>query len=492
MKFLQTSIFVVILLLVLPPRARATPDDVASIQSAIRSQHYDEALSIADSALKTNPRDFRVWTLQGIALSLKGETSAALGAFQNAIALSPDYPPALQGEAQILYQTGDERAIGVLQKISKANPGDQTAHEMLAVVQAKHENCSAALSQFQLIDRTVEFRPESLEWYGYCLMRGKQFAEAATMFERLVKLLPEKPYARYDLALMQTLSNRNGDAIQTLQPLLAAQTVDPDVLSLASQAYEALGDTPNAVSNLRRAILLQPDNADLYVQFGGLCLSHDSFEVGLDMINAGIKRIPNNASLYIVRGLLYGQLADYDKADRDFETAEQLNPAEVTGSYALALTKIQAGHAQEALAEIQKRLIDHPHDASLHYVLAKILVEQGAKVGSAPFRQAMESALLAVRLKPDLTAARDLLASMYLKSGQNTLAIEQCRRALQTDPANQSALYHLIMASHNSGQKADINALEQRLLLLQSGAGGQQENRTRYKFVEPDHAAQTK
>jgi Flp pilus assembly protein TadD len=490
MKFLHTSIFVVILLLVLSPRARATPDDVASIQSAIRNQHYDEALLIADSALKTDSRDFRVWTLEGIALSLKGETSAALGAFQNAIALSPNYPPALQGEAQLLYQTGDMRAIGVLQKISKANPGDQTAHEMLAVVQAKHENCGAALAQFQLVEKAVESHPESLEWYGYCLMRGKQFVEAATMFERLVKLLPEKPYPQYDLALMQTLANRNEDAIQTLQPLLVAQTTDPDVLSLASQAYEAVGDTPNAVSNLRRAIVLQPDNADFYVQFAGLCLSHDSFEVGVDMTNAGLRRIPNNASLYIARGLLYGQLAEYDKADRDFETAEQLNPAEITGSYALALTEIQAGHAQDALTDIRKKLIDHPNDASLHYVLAKILVEQGAKVESTPFRQAIDSALLAVRLKPDFTAARDLLASMYLKSGQNTLAIEQCRRALQTDPANQTALYHLIMAFHNSGQKADINSLEQRLLLLQRGAGGDQENRTRYKFVEPDHAAQ--
>jgi Flp pilus assembly protein TadD len=254
MKFLHTSIFVVILLLVLSPRARATPDDVASVQSAIRNQHYDQALLIADSALKTDPRDFRVWTLKGIALSLKGEIPGALRAFQNAIALSPDYPPALQGEAQLLYQTGDMRAIGVLQKISKANPNDQTAHEMLAIVQAKHENCGAALSQFQLVDKAVESHPESLEWYGYCLMRGKQFAEAAKMFERLVKLLPEEPYPQYDLALMQTLANRNEDAIQTLQPLLATQTVDPDVLSLASQAYEALGDTPNAVSNLRRAI----------------------------------------------------------------------------------------------------------------------------------------------------------------------------------------------------------------------------------------------
>ncbi len=488
--FRNSFIFLVIMLLFLPARGRAGPAPVVLIESAIRNQRYDEALSIANSTLKGDPRDFRVWTLKGIALSLKGEAPPALAAFQSALALSPDYPAALKGAAQLLYQAGDKRVIPVLQKIAKANPSDQTAHEMLAVAQAKQKNCTAAISQFQLVDKPVSSHPESLEWYGYCLMSRSQFAQAAAIFERLVKLLPEKSNPRYNLALMQTMVNRNEDAIQTLQPLLSAQTLDPDVLSLASQAYEALGDTPSAVSLLRQAIVLDPSNADYYVRFAGLCLSHESFQVGVDMINAGLKRIPNDASLYIARGLLYGQLAQYENAERDFETAEQLNPAEGTGSYALALTEIQNGDVEQALKAIQKKLKDHPNDASLHFLLAKILLDQGAKAGSAAFRRAMDSALLAVRLKPDLTPARDLLASMYLKSGQNTLAIEQCRVALQTDPSDQSALYHLIMASRNSGQKAEIQALVKRFVALQHDALEQHDNRKRYKLVEPNQAAQ--
>jgi tetratricopeptide (TPR) repeat protein len=266
---------------------------------------------------------------------------------------------------------------------------------------------------------------------------------------------------------------------------LSAETADPDVLSLASEAYEAVGDTPKAVSLLRGAIVLQPGSADFYVRFAGLCLSHDSFEAGLHMVNAGLEHIPEEPSLYIMRGLLYGQLTKYDKAEQDFETAEKLNPAAVTSAYALALTEIQAGHPQDALAEVQRKLKDHPNDASLHLVLAKILVEKGAAAGSAPFRQAIDSALVAVRLKPDFTAARDLLAGLYLKSGQNALAIEQCRHALQTDPSDQSALYHLITASTKSGQKAEVNALVQRLMALQRR---QQENQTHYKLVEQDRA----
>ena len=131
------------------------------------------------------------------------------------------------------------------------------------------------------------------------------------------------------------MAGKNEDAIGTLQPLLSGETAEPDVVSLASEAYEAVGDTPKAVSFLRRAIVLQPGNPDFYVRFAGLCLSHDSFEAGLHMVNAGLKNLPKEPSLYIMRGLLYGQLTQYDKAEQDFETAEKLNPAGATGAYAL-------------------------------------------------------------------------------------------------------------------------------------------------------------
>ena len=479
--------FLVILLLFWPVHGRASSStQIESIKAAIHNQHYDQAVSIANSALKEDPRDFRVYTLKGVALSLQGDAPAALMAFERALSLSPDYLAALKGEAQLLYQTEDKRGIPVLQKIAKENPGDQTAHEMLAIFQARQKNCDAAISQFQLVDTSIAPHPESLQWYGYCLMREKRYEEAAAKFDALVKLMPENAYARYDLALLQTMANSNEDAIQTLQPLLSAQTPDPDVLSLASQAYEVMEDTPKAVSLLRQAIVLDPGNADFYVRFAGLCLNHDSFQVGVDMVNAGLKHIPKEASMYIARGLLYDQLAQYEKAEHDFETAEQLNSAGSTSSYALALTEIQNGHSEQALAKIQAKLVDHPKDALLHFLLAKILFEQGAMKGSPKFQQALDSALLAVRLKPDLGPAHDLLAGMYLKTGQNTLAIEQCRVALQINPSDQSALYHLIMASRKDRKDAEVSTLVKRLIALQHDAG---DTRKRYKLVELDQAA---
>jgi tetratricopeptide (TPR) repeat protein len=289
------------------------------------------------------------------------------------------------------------------------------------------------------------------------------------IFEQLVAIAPDRSYARYDLALVQMMAGQKQAAIQTLDPLISAHTSDADVLSLASEADEAVGDTPNAVSLLRQAIVIEPANADFYARFASLCLNHDSDQVGIDMLNAGLQRISNDPSLYVARGLLYSELAQYDKAEADFQTAERLNPAKGLSGLALGLAQVQSGHPDQALATIRSQLKAHD-DA----------------VDSPEFKEALRAGLTAVRLKPDLVAGRDLLAGIYLKSGQPKLAIEQCRLALQTDPENQSAYYHLIMASRREGNKAEIQGLVKRLSELQQEARRQENSKRRYKLIEQE------
>ena len=108
---------------------------ITEIQSLIRSKEYDQALALTKAGLKETPTDYRMWTIQGIAQSLQGDTSQALTSFDKALRLSPGYMPALKGEVQMLVQSGDERAIPLLSRIIKADPHDVTAHEMLAALE---------------------------------------------------------------------------------------------------------------------------------------------------------------------------------------------------------------------------------------------------------------------------------------------------------------------------------------------------------------------
>lgn len=469
-------------------------DTVKSIVTDLRNQHYDEALSEAKASLAAHPRDHRLWTLKGMAFEGKGDGASALTAFRHALSIAPDYAPALKAEARLLFETKDKQVIPLLQKLIQLDASDQTAHEMLAIANARQSECKSAVEQFEVVKDSIRSNPDSLQWYGYCLTKEKQYPKAEAAFARLVELLPTQTDPRFDLALVRTMENRNAEALEALQPLLALEAPDVDVLSLASEVYEATGDTPKAVDALRRAIQLSPDNADLYVRFAGICLAHDSFEVGIDVVNAGLKRIPNDASLYIARGLLYGQIGKYADAEQDLAKAEKLNPAKTTSSFALAATAIQHGDLDQALKTVREELKSHPNDPRLRYMLAKVLTDQGAKPGTPEFDEAMKSAKMTVRLKPEFVPGHDLLAGLYLNAGNHELAAEQCRIALASDPSDQSALYHLIAALRSNGNKTELQGLVKQLLALQHQKSEQPSARERYKIMErpsngPDNAA---
>jgi len=465
-----------------PACAQLGADRAQAVEALIRSKQYDEAVQAAQLQLHQRPNDFRLWTLKGIALSLEGSTSKAIAAFDKAILLSPDYPPALKGEVQLLYRSADGRAIPLLERILKNDPKDVTAHEMLATLYRNKGNCVGAVDQFGAIPGTVEKHAASLEADGYCLTQLKRYNEAAPVFEKLAALLPDEAYPKYDLAVVLVTAKQYDAGLKALDPLITANTLDPDVLSLASEANEALGNTPKAVLFLRQAIVLSPSTSDYYVSFAALCLDHDSFQTGIDMMNVGLEHVPDSAAIYLSRGLLHAQLAEYDAAESDFKKAEQLDSTQSLSSYALDLSEMQKNNPERALAQVQSQLKAHPDSPLLNFLLAKLMMNQTSAADSAAFRQAMDSAKRAVKLKPDLVDAHDLLASMYMSSGQYDLAIEQSRIALKYAPADEAATFHLVISLRHVGQKEELPALVRRLSQLHQDSLKKETDRKRYRL----------
>ena len=476
-------------------RPVASSEKIQAIESAIRDRQYDDALGMASAALRLTPNDARLWALEGIAYSLRGKDQDALAAFGKALKISPANAAALRGEVQLYSKSRDKRAIPLLEEILKTNPKDDTAREMLALLEASTGGCEAADRQFSLMDAPISTHPESLEAYGNCLVQTGQAEKAVPLFQQLVDLLPTAVYPRYDLAVVLVESRQSEAAIKVLDPLLVADPSDPDMLSLASDAYEAVGNTPKAVALLRQAIILSPMDTGYYTSFAALCLDHESYQVGIDMIHAGLQRIPNDPSLYLSLGLLYAQLAKYDEAEAAFKTAGQIDSRQSVSSYALDLTEIQKNHSEETIANIREQLKAHPNSALLHYLFAKLVVGQGTDSDSKLSGAALQSALLAVKIKPDMTEARDLLAIMYTDKNQFGPAMEQCRLALKSNPDDQTAIYHLILGLRHSQKpqdRAEAAKLVQRLSELQKVGRQKETNRKRFKLVEEEPALTAK
>jgi len=464
--------------------AQTAKEQVAAITSALQSGQFDKALQLLQPELQQSPKNPQLWTLRGIALSGKGDKREALGAFRHALENAPDYLPALEGAAQIEYENGGKDAVALLQHILQLRPNDPTTHAMLAVLAYRRGDCNAAVAHFNQSGALLESQPGALQAYGDCLVRLKETEKAILIFSRALAQSNSDASVRCRLASAQMMAQHSKDAIATLQPLLQQEPADANILDLAASAYEADGNTPEAVRLLRQAIVADPHNVNLYLDFANVSIDHQSFQVGVDMINAGLRAEPKAAALYVARGVLYVQLAQYDQAEADFEAADRLDPRQSVGSAAEGLAAVQENDPERALATVRSKLVKRPNDPFLLYLQADILTQRGPDPGSVEFREAMASAKKAISFRPSLAAAHDVLAKLYLQAGQNEAAIEQCRKALSSDPKDQTALYHLIQGLRKSGKTGEIPALLKHLADLRMEGTKEEAEHNRYKLVE--------
>jgi tetratricopeptide (TPR) repeat protein len=476
-----------VFLFVILASAQNAPDHrFDSIYSALQGGNFKEALNLIRPALARFPDEGQLWVMQGVAYAGEKDQAAALASFRHAIKLSPDYLPALQGAAQIEYDEGKPEAIPLIEHILQLKPGDPTSYGMLALLEFQQKDCKAAVADFEKAVPLFDAQPAALHANAICLVRLKQFDQAELIFSRTLALNPDDARERQLLAAVQVMAGEPADALRTLGPLLQTKDPNAETLELASRAHEGLKDTTEAVSLLRQAILLDPQNLNLYLDFANLSYAHDSFQVGVDVITDGLALQPNAAPLYFSRGVLYVQLAQYDKAEADFEKAYELDPHQSLSSAAQGLAAAQQNNFDRALAKVKAALARKPDDAFMLYLQADILAARVSNPADSDFQLAVRSARRAVSLQPTLGPAWSVLAKLDLEAGRYKQSAEECRQALHQNPLDQAAIYHLIQASRKTGNTGEIPELLKRLALLRHQSAKDESDRYRYQLVEGD------
>ena len=456
---------------------------LVAIESALQAQQYDQAIQLSEAELRKTPADKRLWALEGMAWSGKASPGEALKAYNHALTLDRQYIPALEGAAQIEYERRSAAAVSLLQSILAVHPDDPTASTMLGALDYAAKDCEGAIRSFSHGGAVLSSQSAALSAYGACLAQASRFQEAIPRFEQALALSSSTSATRYNLALAQWKVNQPEQALATLQPLLQ-NGHEHDAILLASDIYESTSHTQSAIDLLRNAILANPRDVDAYLAFASLSYDHASMQVGIDIINAGLTQLPNEARLYQVRGILFIQLALFNEAAADFEKASKLNPRLPMLGTAEALAASQQHNDSEAIAKFRRAVQAQPNDALTQYLLAEALSLKGPPDGSQDAIEEIAAARKACRLAPTMTTCHDLLASIYLQSNNTKQAAEESRIALAIDANDQQAIYHLILALRKTNDKAQLAPLLKRLAEVRSASHEEEIHNRRFALQE--------
>jgi tetratricopeptide (TPR) repeat protein len=454
------------------------------LTDALAAGRFADAVRLADARLKTSPRDARVWTIRGIALERLQRLPESLQSFKRALDIEPASIAALQGAAEVAYSSRNPQAATFVSRVLARDPSSSTAHAMAGVLAVEAGRCEQAVDHFGRSGRALEGNAVALTQYGGCLLRLHRPDQAVDVFERLLREGGESSDVRFNLAVASLEAGRHEEAVKQAGAAMIASPRDPDVLSVFAAASAAAGDVEPAIAALRRAIEIAPDDERHDLDLSVICLDHDAADLALDVVNAGLARIPDAARLYTMRGAIHADRAELEQAVQDFERARTLSPDELYGAVGLSLVLRQTERIPEAVALLRQKLSDRPADPTLNYLLADLLLRSDPDPASAEFRAARAALTRALRANPGLASAHAALGKLLLRAGELPRAVEALLTAVKLDPSSRVALNQLVLAYRQLGRTSEAAAAAADLKALLARERVEEVARNRVRLVK--------
>jgi tetratricopeptide (TPR) repeat protein len=228
---------------------------------------------------------------------------------------------------------------------------------------------------------------------------------------------------------------QHNDRARPLGLKLLAQTPhDPEVLYLNGILDHAVGNDADSKAHLEEAVALVPDFFNSQFHLGVVLVSLHEWQEAKDHIEKAIALGDDDPKAHFELSMALNGLGDHDEARKQIELYQTRKKAEeddleASSHAALGDQQLQAGNAQQAVANYRQSCEQMPNNAIYHYKFAVALDTAGDTDG---VRAQLE---LAVKLDPQLAPAQRKLGLLLARTGEADGAVEHFRLAVKAAPA---------------------------------------------------------
>jgi tetratricopeptide (TPR) repeat protein len=472
----------------------------------VKRGHFDAAIRTLAVVLERAPRNVNALHLLGVALTGAGRVDEANQRYLAALELEPSFYTAARNLGINEFNAGrlPEAAHRFEQVLARA-PADPIAHLHLGEIAYQQSRFEAAIAHYRKSDTLVGEHGSWLLHFGVSLLkhgaRGEALAalrrlpkdDAVSRFEAGLALAqagahldaskffasarsgyPDPYRAAYNQVLTLTQAGAYDEASRVSEELVQAGMGTAELYALASRAHLSSGRTRQATEALREAARLDPDREDIYIDLALICLSHSDYDLGLELIDLGLRQRPESSALHLHRGFLQSMRGEVADAEKSFEAARERSPQSPLPYTALAMLWIddgRAGYAVAQLSAVHRRLAD----PVLTYAFALALIRTGIEPGGLEAVEALEALRSSARAKPTFAPAHTELGRLLLRRGEIEDAIVALERAVAADPNSPAALYNLAQAYRKHGDDNRARALIAKLAAVNAAASAANE-----------------
>lgn len=514
---------VLLLLLALSPPCVLPQDGQAygRAEALVRQGQYDQGIALLRPLLEAEPRNLKALNLLGIALTQKGDLSAANREYGRALQVDPRFQAALKNlsinEFTLKEFAASERHFREAFKVAPDDPvinaflgrlafsrndfavaaphlgkaGDLLIQDPSLFVALIHSDLEIGKDAdvLSLLAQTSRQRlPLRTQFeLGLVLAQHNHFEQATPLFEAVQTKFPASYDTGFNLAVCYVETKQYAKAIAALSGLKANGHNTAELDNLLAEAYQGADQVQSAIDALREATRLAPEDENNYIDLVALCIDHDAFDLGFEVLGVGLHYLPQSDRLIFQRGVLHAMRSEFDLAERDFQLASQLAPEKNLSYVGLGVSYLQAGNLAEAIRTLRVRVQQKPNDPILLFLFGEALMRSGAAPGDPEFSEATTALERSVRLNAAFVPSHVELAKIYNRENRLDEAVVLLEKARTLDP-DDKAVYSQLLVAYRRQKKPQQAAAAATALARLIEEQRTRESHTRTRLVKQGSA----
>lgn len=421
--------------------------DMALVAGLMARRDFARALQAIAALERKQPKDPVAPMLRGRVALASGDLAGARRAFEQVLALAPQYFPA-------------HRALAVLDL--KANRGDLAQQRLEAVLKSDPKNIDALQALVQMRGPTPQAREQIEKLYTQAiqaaparadtrvllvqhLIRFRDYRRAVEVAQEGLGALPGDVRLLQALGQAQTAAGDLPQAMATYTSWAAAEPASAQPQMALARARLAAGDKTGALRSVQRALELQPGHPQALQALVELDLSASQPGAALALAQKLQREHPDDATGFATEAQVRTKLKQWEPAIAAYRAALKREPEREDLAIRLHAALLWAGRPAEAEQLAAGWIKAQPAQVGMQLYLGD------RALGRQDYRSAETHLLAVVKLDPANAPALNDLAWVTLKL-KKPGALAFAEKAYALASSRPETLDTLALAQADAGQ----------------------------------------
>ncbi len=260
------------------------------------------------------------------------------------------------------------------------------------------------------------------------IQRNAQYHSAESIWADVVAKRPEYFRGHADLGLAMLDGGRAAESIPYFNDALRIDPNQPVVRCNLANALIASGATNQGVTQLQETLRLTPDFSPAYVGLADVLAAQGDPQAALKHYETAIAKKPDDQAAHFNLAQLLAHWGQRERAIAQFTEVVRLDPRDATAHYNLANLLAESGREPEAISHYVAAARFDPHNARSQINLGNLFLKLGRT------NDAVAVYTGALRTNPNAFKAHNNLAVILASRGDLVHAAEHFREAVRLRP----------------------------------------------------------